>query len=219
MSFVHQHIDHFLESTTGDAYCKNTKGVYLDVNDIFLRIAGVNSHQDVLGGTDLDLVWHQQANIMMQNDKDVILQNCTKTVLEPSQLQSGEVYLFLSYKTPLQSHTGKTIGIFGISFLIGKADDLLTAFNQLNTIGKDSQTQNLIKIYSPRLLVRKYKLSTRQRQCLDQLVRGKSMKEIANALQLSPKTVEHYLEATKIKLNCSTRSQLIEKALSMGFGR
>jgi DNA-binding CsgD family transcriptional regulator len=55
-----------------------------------------------------------------------------------------------------------------------------------------------------------YRLSKRQLQCLYYLSRGKTLKEIAKILNLSSKTVEHYLEITKSKLKCSKRSELIE---------
>lgn len=37
------------------------------------------------------------------------------------------------------------------------------------------------------------------------------MKLIAKSLSISPRTVEHPLEAAKIKLNCYTRVELFEK--------
>jgi DNA-binding CsgD family transcriptional regulator len=51
--------------------------------------------------------------------------------------------------------------------------------------------------------------------CLYHLVKGKTMKQIAAALSLSPKTIEHYLDIIKRKLNCYSRSELIEKALQL----
>ena len=58
-------------------------------------------------------------------------------------------------------------------------------------------------------------LSKRQIECLFCLVKGMTIKEIAIELQLSPKTVEHYLTYIKFKLNCYSRSQLISKALKL----
>ena len=60
-------------------------------------------------------------------------------------------------------------------------------------------------------------LTNQQSECLYHLVRGRPIREIAKQMDLSPRTVEHYLEAVKSKLNCKTRSELIEKALQMPF--
>jgi len=60
-------------------------------------------------------------------------------------------------------------------------------------------------------------LTKQQTACLRQLALGKTHKQIANELGLAQKTVEHYLEAIKIKLNCKTRSELILQAIERGL--
>jgi DNA-binding CsgD family transcriptional regulator len=60
-------------------------------------------------------------------------------------------------------------------------------------------------------------LSTRQLECLFYLIKGMTMKQISHELNLSPKTIEHYLENIKIKFNCSSRSELLAKAWRMGI--
>lgn len=65
--------------------------------------------------------------------------------------------------------------------------------------------------------ISKFKLSTRQFECLYYLARGMTMKQIARKMMLSPKTIEHYLAAIKNKMSCSTRYELIEKAISAGI--
>lgn len=60
-------------------------------------------------------------------------------------------------------------------------------------------------------------LSHQQKQCLSCLMQGMTIKEIANYLKLSPRTVEHYIDAIKSKLHCSSRSKLIMKALELGL--
>lgn len=54
-------------------------------------------------------------------------------------------------------------------------------------------------------------LSKRQSDIVRLVVKGNTMKEIAKLLKLSPRTVEHYFEMIKIKLNVSSRSELMAK--------
>lgn len=39
---------------------------------------------------------------------------------------------------------------------------------------------------------------------------------IARILLISPRTVENYIEQLKIKFNCNSKSELIDKAISSG---
>lgn len=54
------------------------------------------------------------------------------------------------------------------------------------------------------------KLSKKKLECLYYLVRGKTAREIASILNISPRTVEHYLEDIKFKWGCCSKSSLIE---------
>lgn len=56
-------------------------------------------------------------------------------------------------------------------------------------------------------------LSRRQSEILQHIVRGKTLKEIARILGLSPHTVGHYFEMLKTKLNVNSRSELILKTI------
>jgi LuxR family transcriptional regulator, quorum-sensing system regulator CciR len=56
-------------------------------------------------------------------------------------------------------------------------------------------------------------LTSRQRECLILSARGKSDTVIGQLLNLSPKSVNAYMEAAKRKYGVATRSQLIVKAL------
>lgn len=55
------------------------------------------------------------------------------------------------------------------------------------------------------------KLTRREQECLKYLVQGKSAKQTANLLNLSPRTVEIYLDTLKSKLNCRTKLALVGK--------
>ncbi|MDF1758877.1 MAG: helix-turn-helix transcriptional regulator [Legionellaceae bacterium] len=52
-------------------------------------------------------------------------------------------------------------------------------------------------------------LPSQQRQCLIHLIKGQSSKEIARSMQLSPRTIEHYLDIICKKLGCDSSRKLI----------
>lgn len=53
-------------------------------------------------------------------------------------------------------------------------------------------------------------LTKRQFDCVNMLAQGRGVKEISTHLSLSPKTVSSYIEDAKLKLNCYTKSQLLD---------
>lgn len=59
------------------------------------------------------------------------------------------------------------------------------------------------------------KLSRRQSECAQLLLLGKKTKEIGTALQLSPRTIEYYIENLKIKLQCQNKTELLLRLLPL----
>lgn len=60
-------------------------------------------------------------------------------------------------------------------------------------------------------------LSERETECFFYLLRGHSAKAVGTKLNLSVRTIESYLENIKNKLSCSSKTELIEKAYSLGY--
>lgn len=79
-----------------------------------------------------------------------------------------------------------------------------------NVTGYDSFTSEFIFNNNKNL-----KLTKREWQCVDLLLQGKSSKIIATHLNLSQRTVEHYLDGVRLKLKCRNRQELIVKLLPM----
>lgn len=50
----------------------------------------------------------------------------------------------------------------------------------------------------------------REAQCMAQIMRGKTIKASAQAIGLSPRTVEYYLKNMKAKFKCRTKSELMQ---------
>jgi len=55
------------------------------------------------------------------------------------------------------------------------------------------------------------KLSKRQYECAKLLLKQSSIKEIAKALNIMPRTCYSYIDDIKVKFDCNTKSQLINK--------
>lgn len=52
-------------------------------------------------------------------------------------------------------------------------------------------------------------LSVQKSRCMQELLKGKTAKEIARCLNLSPRTVEHYLEDVRSKVGCRSARELL----------
>jgi DNA-binding CsgD family transcriptional regulator len=57
---------------------------------------------------------------------------------------------------------------------------------------------------------KKMHLTRREIECIKYLSQGKTAKEIANFLKLSPRTIEAYLQNARLRLDCSSKSHLID---------
>ena len=59
--------------------------------------------------------------------------------------------------------------------------------------------------------------SFREAQCIHYLLKNYSAKQTSKQLNISPKTVEFHIARVKNKLNCNTKSQIVDKAIELGF--
>ena len=201
-------IEAFFKSVPVSAYCKDTKGKYLEVNDLFLYTSTYAKASDIVGQTDSELHWNNQAHILMQNDKKIIHSNKPDIFIENAISLEKKIRYFLSYKIPLLNRFGKTIGVIGSSFLL---DDI-------NSIGDFLKKSGFHLNYDPATLSNAQKhqeLTPRQIDCLSLLVKGMTAKQIAKILNLAPKTIENHFAIIRDKLNCHSRHELITQALQM----
>ncbi len=213
VSALQAHLEYSLENSSASVYWKNKSGQYLGANPVFVRSADGFELDGILGNDDRGLCWGESEALLMQkNDKKVVDSRQSKTVIESAYCYADQQRrLFLSHKTPLRSHKGKIIGVFGVSFIL---DGKKSTSKTIEDAGFPAGFINLNDIQAG-LDVQTYNLTIRQVDCLYYLVKGMTIKQIARELNLSPRTIEHYLDAVKIKLNCISRSELIEKALQM----
>ena len=165
-------------------YSKDNLGKYLFGDADFLAASDLNSLNELVGTTDLDLKWADVGTLMMQNDQRIMITRSMDCFYERG-LYKGNPQIYRSIKFPLIGSYGKVLGVQGISIPV-----------------------------SSRAMI---SLTKQQTACLKQLALGMTVRQIGDALGLSPKTVEHYLDAVKSKLHCESRSELILQAIERGL--
>lgn len=197
-------------------YWKDIKGIYQGCNDLAAEKFLLRSRNDVRDKTDFQLPF-QEAELYRQEDKAVLQTGQLKKFQSHCTLPSYKID-FLTVKMPLFDEKGKITGVLGISYYqteidLNSSDYALpeTKFPISAIVSNDLLKQK------PRNSIEQ--LTQRQLDCLRYLVRGMTMKQIANEMSLSPRTIEHYLEAIKRKFNCHSRADIIAKAFEINFDK
>ncbi|MGD9152386.1 MAG: helix-turn-helix transcriptional regulator [Gammaproteobacteria bacterium] len=75
----------------------------------------------------------------------------------------------------------------------------------------------LLNLISTKLKFHLCKLSKRESECVCCILRGMTTRQMANMMDLSPRTVEGYLLNIKNKLDCKDRYEIISKVLGNDF--
>ena len=95
------------------AWMKNTRGVFLAVNEGFARASGFE-RIDVLGKTDREIWPLEHAERYMADDLRVIASGEQFFVEEPIR-EGGDVKWFETFKTPISNSRGLIIGTVGLA--------------------------------------------------------------------------------------------------------
>lgn len=97
-------------------YWKDRDGKYLGCNLLQAQSLGFSSPKEIIGKTDYELPWYQQAAALQAADQQVMKTQKNYTVEETVILPDGKKYYFLSKKAALIASNGAIKGIIGISF-------------------------------------------------------------------------------------------------------
>jgi DNA-binding CsgD family transcriptional regulator len=209
---LHTHMDGLFIHALGNAFWKDTNGKYLGSNQNELDLLGITAFNDLIGKDDREIMDLAPANTCRKNDQEVLLSGNCMVFIESPVKEMGEKSC-ISYKMPLYNSQGKTIGTFGIGYKINSLPSQEEILNEI-LLFAGPIARNLFRQTFLNLKQSQFKLSARQIECLDLLAKGMTYKQIATTLNLSSRTVEHYIETIKTKLDCESRHDLITKYLN-----
>lgn len=143
-------------------------------------------------------------NQIIENAKHILSSEKEAILIEHGFNSEKKSAVYLSKKTPLYDVDKKLAGIIGLS--IDVTEKSVRSFSE--SIIPEIKREFIIDSSV-------VKLSLRQQQCLNYLLCGLTAKEIANRLNVSVRTVEQHISATKLKFKCTKKSELINKILSL----
>lgn len=179
------------------------------VNEHDAMSCGFDSAKSAIGKTCFSGFTKKSANITTQNDKEVMLTEDIKISEEDVVLSKDYSRRpTLSIKLPWYNDQNKVIGIFGCSIILGK-HPLADSLSLVTNLGILNTTENISQFVGTE--IQNDYLSRRQISCAKLLLSGMTIKQIAAYLNLSPRTVESYVENIKTKLNCRNKTELILK--------
>lgn len=96
-------------------FWKDVNLVYLGCNETFAKDAGKNSPDELVGKTDYDMVWAEQADLYRADDKLVIDTGKEKLHYEePQSTPAGETIWLRTSKFRLTDENGGIIGVLGM---------------------------------------------------------------------------------------------------------
>ena len=88
---------------------------YLGCNSLFAVDAGLSSPDDLIGKSDFDMGWRDQAELYRADDQKVMDSGVPKIDFEePQTTPDGKTIWLSTSKVPLQAGDGEVIGILGI---------------------------------------------------------------------------------------------------------
>lgn len=173
------------------AYFIDTNNVFLACNKLLLDFfRDIFGRIDVIGNTPINLQDNLSSNeIFYLENEEIVKSGLPKQFYQTWVIRDLHRLELLTIKMPICDTEGKTIGVFTISQIL----------NQFNV-------QKAFQLG----------LTKRETECLFYLAEGYTAKEMAQVLNLSPRTVEGYIENMKHKIGCLTTSELLMKIFESG---
>jgi DNA-binding CsgD family transcriptional regulator len=97
---------------------------------------------------------------------------------------------------------------------LSEAESTIKPIEKKNKTPFDQPKKYILENNQPNLY-----LTFREAQCMAHMMLDCTMKETAQLLGLSPRTVEYYIKRIKTKIGCRTKESLIKEIQATGFAK
>lgn len=152
---LHDYYNHIIALMPGNVYWLDRSNVFLGCNDLHAQNARLDSRKDIIGKTNFDLPWKDQAEELNRLNNLVMQSGTTHTAEEYAVMPNGLV-VYLSQKTPLRDNQGAIVGVLNVSIDITerkKMEAALRRAKEVSEIANQAKTEFIANmshdIYTP----------------------------------------------------------------------
>ncbi len=139
---IEERLNFFIDSIAGYHWWKDLQGRYLGCNNAVANLLGFNSIQEVIGKTDYELPWAENAETLTCHEKQVSKAGKIFTSEEEIKTKENKTLTFFVVKMPLKNNYGDIIGTIGSSIDI---TELKQTQRRLETAKKKAEAANKAK--------------------------------------------------------------------------
>ncbi|WP_115711481.1 ATP-binding protein [Legionella sainthelensi] len=111
---IHEYYDNIIALMPGHVYWLDKNNVFLGCNDLQAKNAQLKSRKDIIGKTNFDMPWKDQAEELNKVNKLVMETGIPHTAEEYAVMANG-MGIYYSQKVPLRNQKNEVIGVLGIS--------------------------------------------------------------------------------------------------------
>lgn len=109
------YLNNIIDNVPASIYWKDTHSVILGGSKLHTELTGFSDSKAVIGKTDFDFSWKDQAERIQENDRFVMQNNQMVSFEERAKLSDNSMHIFLTQKSPLRGKFEKIIGVLGVS--------------------------------------------------------------------------------------------------------
>lgn len=109
------YLNNIIENVPASIYWKDINSIILGGSKLHTELTGYVDSKQVIGKTDYDFVWKNQAERIQENDRFVMKNNQLITFEERAKLPDDGMHIFLTQKSPLKGKGDEVIGVLGVS--------------------------------------------------------------------------------------------------------
>ncbi|MBV8048591.1 MAG: helix-turn-helix transcriptional regulator [Paludibacterium sp.] len=220
-TLISPQLQQLFDSQAGCWGCKDEQSNFIYANQTYTNLVGLCRKEDIAGMTDLDVPCGtaESAHLFRAQDREVIQRGERLRILDIHRFSDKQWRSFIFTKTPLRDHAQRTIGTIFHGMELNSRE-LLELGALLSKITCSVGEHGLLAMPTSYIIGQHpagKKLSQRQEEVLFLLLRGRSARQIAQALGIATRTVEWHQETLKAKFSASNKSELIDNAIAQGY--
>jgi two-component system, OmpR family, aerobic respiration control sensor histidine kinase ArcB len=130
------YLNNIIENIPASIYWKDINSIILGGSKLHAELAGFSDSKAVIGKTDFEFSWKNQAESIQENDRFVIQNNQMISFEERARLSDNSMHVFLTQKSPLKGKAEKIIGILGVSIDITELKSTQKKLNKLKLLAE-----------------------------------------------------------------------------------